>query len=263
MEELSNKEGMAENPTPPGGEQPKQINLQQVAQQFMAGLQRHFDMLAFNLASREGAQEGAYIRHANARSVMPSAPNHLNFEQMQAYARDLMVRQLLNDTLNLAATALNNAHFFLAVIKAKAQSAEISPEAQKAAQEAQHRFVQAAFDEKFNRLEKDYGVLCPLEDTIISLGMALQALVQQGGIVREPQVDENGELAFDLKTVELSESTETTPQGRIIEQRKTFREGEAITLNDGELQSLLITIAAFADHLFRAVSKFGQEQGNT
>ncbi len=255
---------MAENPESGNGPAPKQINLNEIAQQFMAGLQRHFDMLAFNLAAREGAQEGAYIRHANACSVMPSAPHHLNFEHVQAYARDLMMRQLLNDTLNLAATALNNAHFFLALIQAKASATVLSPEAQKAAQDAQKSFISAPFHEKFNRLETNFGVLCPLEDTVISLGMALQALHQQDGIVREPQVDENGELAFDLKTVEIEESESgTPPKGRIVEKRKVFREGEAIVLADADLQSFLITIAAFADHLFRAVSKFGQNNGAT
>ena len=45
------------------GGQPQQVNLQQIAQQFMSGLQRHFDMLAFNLASREAVQEEAFNRH--------------------------------------------------------------------------------------------------------------------------------------------------------------------------------------------------------
>lgn len=90
---------MSDN-TPPNPGQPQQVNLQQVAQQFMAGMQRHFDMLAFNLAARECVQEEAYNARINAPKVMPAGPRHQNFEQMQAYARDLLVRQVIGDCMN-------------------------------------------------------------------------------------------------------------------------------------------------------------------
>ena len=150
----------AENQPNPG--QPQQVNLQQIAQQFMAGLQRHFDMLAFNLASRELVSEAGYNKHSNAPRIMPAAPRHQNFEQMQAYARDLMVRQVVGDALNLVVTGMNNAHFFLALVKATHANSRVSAEAQKEAQELQQSFVPAPLDEKFNRLEKDYGIMCEL-----------------------------------------------------------------------------------------------------
>ena len=74
---------MSENTQPNQG-QPQQVNLQQIAQQFMSGLQRHFDMLAFNLAARDSVQEAAYNERVNAPKIMPAAPRHQNFEQMQA-----------------------------------------------------------------------------------------------------------------------------------------------------------------------------------
>ena len=250
---------MSDNPQPNPG-QPQQVNLQQIAQQFMAGLQRHFDMLAFNLAAREGVQEEAYNARVNAPKVMPAAPRHQNFEQMQAYARDLLVRQVIGDCMNLAVTGMNNAHFFLALVKATKANANVSPEAQQAAQEAQKAFVPAQLDEKFNRLEQDYGIMCELEDSIVSLGFVLQALMHQGGMVKEAQVDENGELALELKTVKiLGRQAETEkPQGKLVDQRKVFKEGEVIALTDVELQLILVTIASFADSLFKSVSLYAK-----
>ena len=58
----------------------------------MSGLQRHFDMLAFNLASRDAVQEDSYNKRVNVPRIMPAAPRHHNFAQMQAYACDLLVR---------------------------------------------------------------------------------------------------------------------------------------------------------------------------
>lgn len=250
---------MSENSQPNQG-QPQQVNLQQIAQQFMAGLQRHFDMLAFNLAARESVQETDYNTRVNAPKVMPAAPHHQNFEQMQAYARDLLVRQVIGDCMNLAVTGMNNAHFFLALVKATQANSNVSPEAQQDAQKAQQAFVPAQLDEKFNRLEQDYGIMCELEDSIVSLGFILQALMQQGGIVKEPQLDDNGELVLELKAVKIlsREADAAKPQGKLVDQRKVYKEGEALVFSDVELQLILVTIASFADSLFKAVSLYAK-----
>lgn len=250
---------MPDNPQPNPG-QPQQVNLQQIAQQFMAGLQRHFDMLAFNLAAREGVQEEAYNTRVNAPKVMPAAPHHQNFEQMQAYSRDLLVRQVIGDSMNLAVTGMNNAHFFLALVKATKANANVSPEAQAEAQESQKAFVPAQLDEKFNRLEQDYGIMCELEDSIVSIGFVLQALLQQGGIVKEAQLDKSDELVLELKTIKIlgRQAEADKPQGKLVDQRKVFKEGEAIVFTDVELQLILVTIASFADSLFKSVSLYAK-----
>lgn len=251
--------GMSENPHPNQG-QPQQVNLQQIAQQFMAGLQRHFDMLAFNLAARDNVQEEAYNARANAPRVMPAAQRHQNFEQMQAYAGDLLVRQVIGDCMNLAVTGLNNAHFFLALVKATQAQSSVSPEAQQAAQESQKTFIPAPLDEKFNRLEKDYGIMCELEDTIISLGFVIQILMQQGGTVQSGQLDENGELILELKAVKVlsREASTEKPQGKLVDQRRIFKDGDTVTLSDVELQLVLVTIASFADSLFKSVANYAK-----
>lgn len=224
----------------------------------MVGLQRHFDMLAFNLAAREGVQEEAYNARVNAPKIMPAAPSHQNFEQMQAYARDLLVRQVIGDCLNLAVTGMNNAHFFLALVKQTKANSNVSQEAQQEAQKAQQAFVPAQLDEKFNRLEQDYGIMCELEDTIISLGFVMQAFMQQGGVVKEPQLDENGELVLELKTVQLLDTGAEKPQGKLVDERKVFKQGESLSFTDVELQLILVTIASFADSLFKSVSLYAK-----
>lgn len=250
---------MSAEPHSQGG-QPQQVNLQQIAQQFMSGLQRHFDMLAFNLASREAVQEEAYNQRVSAPRVMPAAARHQNFEQMQAYARDLLVRQVIGDSLNLTVTAMNNAHFFLALVKATQGNQDVSSAAQKTAQASQQTFVPAQLDEKFNRLEQDYGIMCELEDSITSLGFAMQALLQQGGVVKAAQLDTQDALVVELKSVELvgPARRQKQPKGKLVDLRKVFREGEAIVFSDVELQLILVTIASFADSLFKSVAEYAR-----
>lgn len=253
---------MTAEPNSNGG-QPQQVNLQQIAQQFMSGLQRHFDMLAFNLASRDAVQEDAYNQRVNAPRIMPAAPRHQNFEQMQAYARDLLVRQVIGDSLNLTVTAMNNAHFFLALVKATQANKNVTAEAQKNAQASQQAFVPAQLDEKFNRLEKDYGIMCELEDSITSLGFAMHALMKQGGIVKAAQLDEQETLVVELKSVEIIEPVDAArkpqgKQGKLVDLCKVFREGETVIFSDVELQLVLVTIASFADSLFKSVAEYAR-----
>ena len=250
---------MSKNSQPDKG-QPQQVNLQQFAHQFMAGLQRHFDMLAFNMVARENVQEDAYNSRVNEPRVMPAVQHHQNFEQMQAYARDLLLRQVINDCMNLAVTGINNAHFFLALVKITKANSSVTPEAQQEAQKTQQAFVPSQLDDKFNRLEQDYGILCELEDSVISLGFIMQALLQQGGVLKEAQVDKNGELVLELKAAKVlsRDATAEKPKVKLVDQRIIFKEGDMLTFTDRELQLILITIASFADSLFKAVSRYAK-----
>ena len=240
--------------------QPQQINLNKVAHQFMSGLQRHFDLLAFNLAAHDNVQEETYNKRVNAPHIMPSLPYHQNLEQLQAYARDLLVRQIINDSLNLSLTAMNNAHFFLSLIKETNASQHVDPDSQKKAYTSQQNFIRAKLDEKFNLLEKDYGVMCELEDSIISLGFMLHILVKQNKVVGKEQLDNRGKLVLELKSVEShQDETLTIAQSeRLVDVRKVYREGDLISFEDSELQLILVTIASFADSLFKSTAGYAR-----
>lgn len=244
----------------PNTGQTRELNLKTMAEQFMVGMQRHFDMLAFNLASRESVTEEAYNKHTRAPRTMPVAPAHRNFEQMQAYSRDLLFCQVVNDSLNLAVNCLNNVHLFLALVKARAEQGDLSPENQKKSQEIHREFVQAPLDKKFNRLEEDYGVMCELEDTITAFGFVIQCLVQQGGVVKAQQLDGQQELSLELKTVSEAASGDVWRDPKNFEtQAKVFREGEKIEFSDTELQSVVLTVAVFAHQLFGSVFKYARD----
>ncbi len=251
---------MADDQTPNGGK-PQQINLNNVAQQFMSGLQRHFDLLAFNLAAQDTVQEETYNKRVNASHIMPSPTHHQNFEQLQAFGRDFLVRQIINDSLNLTLAAMNNAHFFLSLIKVTDANKKVDAEAQKKAQASQQNFIRAKLDEKFNFLEKEYGIMCELEDSIISLGFILQILVKHNKIVHKEQLDNRGKLVLELKSVETPKDEDSTipqqPQ-KLIDVRKVYREGDIISFDDVELQLILVTIATFADSLFKSVAEYAR-----
>lgn len=254
---------MPEQPTPPNPGQPRELNLQQMANQFMAGVQRHFDMLAFNLATRGLGSENTYNDLVASAGIMPVPQLHQNFEQMQAHARDLLLRQVINDALNLTVTCLNNTHLFLALIKEKKQAEgnELTQEQQKTAQTAQQEFIKLRLEDKFDRIEKNYSVMCELEDSIISLAFCLQALVTQAGIVRKAQVGANQLLELELVQAAPSlKSPHNLQPSNIRTYTKSFSEEERIIFSDSDLQSVVLTVGVFARQLFESVAKYAAPQ---
>jgi len=252
---------MTQQSNQPQQGQPRELNLQQMAEQFIFGLQRHFDMLAFNLASREAVTEEAYNKHSAAAKLMPATQAHQNFEQMQAYSRDLLTVQVINDSVNMAVSCLNNVHLFLALVKANKDFGQLAQEAQARVQQSQQAFLQAPLDQKFNRLEEEYTVLCPQEDTITSLAMAMQVLVQQGGLVREPQLAEDGQLTIELQRPKAeAEPGDLRRQLNDLESfQKIFKEGEKVQFVTAELQHVLTTVSVFVHQLFVSVSNYARD----
>lgn len=253
---------MANQPDQPSPGQPRELNLQKMANQFMAGVQRHFDMLAFNLACRETASESAYNAHVRSAGIMPVPQIHQNFEQMQAHARDLLLRQVINDSLNLTLTCLNNTHLFLALIKERkaSPSGDLSPEQQKRAQEVQQAFVKLSLEKKFDRLETDYGILCELEDSMISLAYCLKALMTQGGFVKPPQLDEQQRLEVELVTAANSlEAVHNLQPANIQMETRTFHDGERVSFSDTELLNIVLTVGVLAQQVFKSVADFARK----
>ena len=244
------------------GGQSKELNLRAMAQEFMDGLQRHADMLAFNLASRESVQEKDYKKRSAAPQIMPSGKRHQNFEQMQAYARDLLVRQVINDCLGLAVTAMNNSHFFFSLLKESKGSNKFDAGIQKIAEQRHHHFLNAPIDAKFDLLNQDYGVRLESQTSILNLVIALKALIENNGILKAEMFPEgvNPVLEIDLKRLEVEKAKDEAGQamGRIVNDRKIFRDGEAIVFSDLEIQRTLVSIASFADALFKSVANYAQ-----
>ena len=134
------------------------------------------------------------------------------------------MRQVINDCMNLAVTGINNAHFFLALVKITKANSGVSPEAQREAQKTQQAFVPSQLDISLISLRRTTAS-CELEDSVISLGFIMQALMQQGGVLKEPQVDKNGELVLELKAAKVfsRDATAEMPKVKLVDQHSIQR----------------------------------------
>jgi hypothetical protein len=237
----------------------QEIHLQKIMRDFMGALQRQFDSLSFNLAARQSVQREEYERYSQAQKVMPSDHAHQNFQQISAYTKNLLTQQVLAESVNLAVTAINNAHYFLSLVKNSQGARQVSPELQKVAQDAQEAFMATPLEEKFNLIEQRFGIMCELEDSILGMGLSINALLYQDGEVGEEQLNQEGELIIELKAIgpiQPSENDLRATGRRLLDQRKIFRKGDEIQFSDNELQLSIITIASFANSLFKAVEHY-------
>ena len=65
---------------------------------------------------------------------------------------------------------------------------------------------------------------------------------------------------LELKAVKVlsRDAAAEKPKGKLVDQRRIFREGDVLTFTDLDLQLILITVASFADSLFKAVSLYAK-----
>ncbi|MCD8298622.1 MAG: hypothetical protein LUD39_02530 [Opitutae bacterium] len=235
------------------------ISLQAISQNFLGALQRQFDLLAFNLAATQSIEEEKYSSMCSLTHAMPVANAHMPFDAMKTYAHGLIMRQALNDTLSLAAACMDNCHLLCTLIANKAAMEANPKETNELVGKKQNAFVHSAIQDKFEVFEKDFNITSSLEDAITTLAIALRILVQRNGVVSAEDVDEDGELVFEFKTVQIikSPAPDGKPEIRLADTRRAFKIGDTIDLTNSEILSLNITTADFFHRLFKAVDSFG------
>lgn len=244
-------------------EQPRQqtISLPVIAQNFFGALQRQFDLLAFNLAGTQSADAEKYNHFSSLTKMMPVAQLHRDFDQIKAFAHGLLIRQTINDLLSMTAACMDNCHL-LCTLFANKKAMDADPKAtNELVGRKQEAFANSALQDKFEVFEKEFGILCELEDGVTNMAIALRALMRNNGVVAAEDVDDDGELVFEFKTVQTIQPAKEgdRPEVRLADTRRAFKAGDAIDLSNSELLSLNTTIAAFFDALFKSVAAFGKK----
>ncbi|MDR2863260.1 MAG: hypothetical protein LBV54_05240 [Puniceicoccales bacterium] len=239
------------------------ISLQAISQNFLGALQRQFDLLAYNLAASQQVEAEKYEGFARQVKIMPVQQLHLDFGQIQAYSRGLLSRQTINDLLNMAAACLDNCHLLCQLIRSQSALKANPEEANKKLSETQGAFVRLALQDKFEAFEREFEIMCELEDALIAIAISLRVLMARNGVVAKEDVNADGELVFEFKTVQTINPPKgienQQPEVRIVDTRRAFHPGDRIELSNSELLSLSITIASFFHNLFRSVDEYGRK----
>lgn len=230
----------------------KEFNLQSFTENFMRALQQDFDLLAFMLSAHDRADESEYLAHSLAPRLMPLAPFHGNFEQLQAHARDRLVRQVCADSLQRVVVALDHMHLFLQLVQNRQNSSGVHDETQREIQTKQADYVQSGLLNKLQVLDLCFSIQTPFAAFIKALELVFDALVHHRGSVQDQHLNAGVSLILLLKRV----SVDSDGSNKLVDERLVFEKGEVITLETEHLQQMLITVSIFADHLFRSVATY-------
>ena len=232
------------------------ISLQAISQNMLLGLQRQYDMLVFTLASIRNEDPTTYNLYSSLARVMPLAPAHLPHDKMRAYSRALLQRSTVNDLIVLSVECMNHCHLLCTFIKERGKNMQGDAASDQRISERQIAFAKANIQEKFSILERDFNIVCELEDSLFSLAAALRVLVNNHGQVTNDDISPDGTLVLEFKAVkDVEENGKTTP--KLVDTSRSFKPGERLELSDEELIGMNITVAKFFDGLFRSVDFFG------
>lgn len=237
--------------------QKQTLNLQTISQNFLAGLQRHFDMLAFNFASRTENNSDAYTQTVQAPKLMPFPQAHMNYEQVEAFSQDLLQRNFLNDMLQMSVACMDNCYLLCTLMSHQKELKTNADEVNPKIQQEQQSFAQKPLHEKFELYEEKFGYMTEYEDTLISLGMCLQCLAQKQGILSETEA-ENGVLQIEIKRLPEAPDQSLPAEQQLATINKEVKVGERISFDQTEMQSIIITITAFFHDLFRFIDGYAK-----
>lgn len=220
----------------------------------MSALQQDFDLLAFTISAHQHATESAYQAQSMAPRMMPLAPRHQNFEQLQAHARDRLVRQVCADALHRVLVALDRMHLFLRLVQSGQNAEGVHPDVQSEIQAQQHDFEQMNLSQKLDLLNDCFAIRCPLAQFVRALELAFDALVHHRSKVKIQHFNQDSSLMLSFKKVCANKRS----SAQLEDTRLVFFKDEAIVLEPSHLQQILITVSIFVDQLFRSVAAYTQ-----
>ncbi len=265
------------------------ISLQSISRNFLSALQRQHDMLAFSLAGFRTADPKMYELYSKVSRVMPAPQLHLPPDQMIAYAHGLLLRTTINDLLVLSSECMNHCHLLCTLIKERGRRTEVDEAVERRIGESHQAFCRMNLQDKFNKFEETFDIVCELEDAIFSLAAALRVLTR-GGLVTNDDISPDGSLTLEFKAMKDFEVPADSPElleheaqpagiqvnpaagaeamtnpttrkiSKLTDTQRTFKPGEMLSLNDVELLGLNITVAKFLDGLFRSIDFYGKNE---
>ena len=234
------------------------LNLSDIGNRYLRTLQRMFDVASYLIEGSRLVSERGYDDMARSIRFLPSQKDHRGFDAAREEAERYLLKNLLNDVLNLVVPLLEDLRGFCAL--ADWQKGDRNPEvAQRILSTERSEFLKLNLQAKFNHLRDVTGLTSPLTPGILALTNVGACLASRSGVVSERDVTSGGELAIRLVSLEVVPTDPAkiaegaaAASPRFGELRKTFTIGETIRFEKTEYLNIIATVALFATSLLTA-----------
>jgi len=239
--------------TPP---QNVQINLRDIANRYMAAVQRTFDLAASTMGSLRCQTEKDYDEFVSLGRFMPSPQQHASFDTIRPAAEQWLLRHILSEALGLLVPFLEDCRSVAALAEWKVTGSDPA-KVQKILGEERQAFLRLALPEKVSHLKEMFSISSPGENFLLGHLKLGQALAK-GGVVGEGDGNDGNDLVVVLTTVQLQPAqpgAQQNVQGRLVNVPKRFSQGQRLEFKKEEVLGLLASVAVFVTTLMGSLQQ--------
>jgi hypothetical protein len=221
------------------------INLHDLANRYLGGLQRTFDLAAATVGSLRCQTERDYDEFSRLTRFMPSPATHAGFDGIRPQAEAWLLRNLLSDALGSLVPFLEDVRSVAALAEWKAAGSDQAKVAKIVGDDRQ-AFLRLGLPEKFAHLKEKFSISAA-NDSFIAGYLKFGQVLAKGGTVGDGDGNEGKDLVITLTAVQLQPAAPgaTQQQGRLVGVPRKFAHGEKVELKKEEVLALFTTIAVF------------------
>ena len=231
------------------------INLRDMANRYMGGLQRIFDLAASTVGSLRCQTEKDYDEFARLTRFMPAPTQHAGYDVIRPAAESWLLRNLLSESLSSLVPLLEDVRSVAALAEWKAAGSD-QAKVNKIIGEDRQAFLRLGLPEKFEHLKNKFSISAP-NDAFITGYLKLGQVLAKGGIVGDGDGNDGTDLVVTLTAVQLepAQAGQTQQQGRLVGVPRKFAHGEKVELKKEEVLALFTTISVFATGMMGALQQ--------
>lgn len=231
------------------------INLREMANRYMGGLQRTFDLAAAVIGSLRCQTERDYDEFARLTRFMPSPGQHAGFDVIRPAAEAWLLRNLLSDSLGMLVPFLEDVRSVAALAEWKAAGSDQN-KVQKIIGDDRQAFLRLSLPDKFAHLREKFSVKAENEAFIAGY-LKLGQVLAKGGTVGDGDGNDGKDLVVTLTAVQLQPSAPgaTQQQGRLVGLPRKFAHGEKVELKKEEVLALFTTISVFVSAIMTSLQQ--------
>ena len=255
-----------------------EINTAALQAKYLVSLQRIVDVLTFSLAGVEHVTEERYADFKRFWHFDPAENQRLAFDVAAEEVERWHIKHCLQDAIDVVSAFLEECRMICAFYHLATLKPATGADYKRAVGRDRKAFHQLGLPDKIQHLKELFGVESDWDEHVMSLNRARNCLVHRLGIVREKDVDANGELVLIWKTIRLAVVSADGHSRRPVEgphrveadeslelevatDRKVFRVGDRLVLTYKELLNALFSLVHYVLALPQSIDRYALRVG--
>ena len=245
------------------------ISLDDMATRYLNALQKTYDMVCYSLAGSRRLSESDYDEFSNQLQVMPRQTARMEFEHAKENTEQWILRNSLSDSLALVMPVLEDARTICALCDFKKEKSEDAEKLKKISTDDRAKFLQLPLAEKFDFIEKEYGVGCEVKEHITALMDITKALMTKEGVLSEEEADESGQRVVRIRSVQIVQAPGETADvaqslnltRKIGDSERVIKVGDKIHFSKAEHMGSILTVGIFITEILKGIQTYAHKTG--